>query len=319
VFVLLVAAALGWYGYHQHATRIALHLADGHRFLATGQYAEAKQAYQQALAQSWVNSQAARLGREKATVFDAADGEFHPTEIQQRIDRILAQSPDDPHAHLFQGDLHATIRAYEQARPCYERAIARDPTLAHGYFRLGVIYDKLGQPGHALEQYRQAVAHAKWHLPYLNNLAYEYFRNHDYNIAIAWYQKAQALNEAYLVTYFDLAHVYRAHGQMEAALEALQHGVFLIEDPTIATLKINQEPWYFSIGDEHFPLDTLPQKQCYGYRSLAATLRALQRHAEADTYQQKSCGLNSIDERAIQAWVEAETQHMAGAPRSFGR
>ena len=160
---LLAAAGLGWYGYTLHAAPIARALAAGDRFLATGQYEHAKEAYQQALTQTWFDTRAARLGLEKASVFDAADGEFHPIVIEQRIDRILEQSPDDPHAYLFRGDLHATIEAYEDAEKFYAQAIARDPTLAHGYFRLGVIHDKLGQRDQALAMYEQAVKHAPRH------------------------------------------------------------------------------------------------------------------------------------------------------------
>src|SRR5262249_51116908 len=36
VLVFLVAAAVGWYAYDQQATRLARHLDDGRRFLATG-------------------------------------------------------------------------------------------------------------------------------------------------------------------------------------------------------------------------------------------------------------------------------------------
>src|SRR5262245_65621285 len=49
----------------------------------------------------------------------------------------------------------------EEARKLYEQAVSRDPTLAHGYFRLGVIYDKLGQPDKALAMTEQAVARSE--------------------------------------------------------------------------------------------------------------------------------------------------------------
>ena len=261
--VLLAAAGLGWYGYTQHAAPIARALAAGDRFLATGQYEQAKEAYQQALTQTWFDTRAARLGLEKASVFDAADGEFHPIVIEQRIDRILEQSPDDPHAYLFRGDLHATIDAYEEARKFYEKAIERDPTLAHGYFRLGVIHDKLGQQDQALAMYEQAVKYEPKHQMYLNNLAYQYFRQNNYDEAVKTYHKALILNADFLIIYFDLAHVYLALGDLERALYYQQKGVSRIDDPQIAALKINQEPWYFRIDQEVIRFDTLPQKRCY--------------------------------------------------------
>ena len=128
--------------------------------------------------------------------------------------------------------------------------------------------------------------------------------------------KALMLNADFLITYFDLAHVYRALGDLERALHYQQKGVSRIDDPQIATAKINQESWYFRIDAEIIRLDTLPQKRCYAYRSLAATLRALQRQGDAEDYQRKSCGLDSIDEGVIQSWVDLETRHTGQAQRA---
>jgi tetratricopeptide (TPR) repeat protein len=317
--VLLIAAGLGWYAYTQHVVPIARYMADGDRFLATGQYARAKEAYRQALEGSWFDTRAARLGLEKASIYDSPDGQFRPIVVEQRIGRIMAQSPDDAHAYLVQGDLHAISAAYDSARDFYEKAIVRDPTLAHGYFKLGVIYDKLGEGDKALAMYEQAVERAPWHQMYLNNLAYQYFRQQHYDQALATYRRALALNADALVTYFDIAHYYRALGQPEEALRYQQQSVSRIDNPQITALEINRETWYVRAGDAHLRLDTLPQKQCYAYRSLAATLRWLQRDTEADTYQQKPCGLDSVDERAIQEWVEVEMRHIGTAPRSPGR
>jgi len=179
-----------------------------------------------------------------------------------------------------------------------------------------VIYDKLGKRANALAIYEQAVAHAHKYQTYLNNLAAQHFRQKNYDKAIATYRQALGLNADYLITYFEIANVYRSLGRPEEALRYQQKGVSLLDEAKIAALEINREAWYFSLGDQHFHLDTLPRKRCYAYRSLAATLRALQRRAEADTYQQKPCGLDSVDEHDIQAWVEIETGHAGGAQRS---
>jgi tetratricopeptide (TPR) repeat protein len=315
--VLLAAAGLGWYGYTHHVVPMARTLAAGDHFLARGQYEQAKEAYQQALTQTWFDTRAARLGLEKASVFDAADGEFHPIVIEQRISRILEQSPDDPHALLFLGDLHTTTEAYEDARKFYERAVARDPTLAHGYFRLGVIHDKFGEPEQALAMYEQAVKQAPRHQTYVNNLAYQYFQQGNYDAAVKTYHKALNLNDNFLITYFDLAHVFRVLGDLKQALLYLEKGVSRIDNPQIADAKINQEAWYFRIDADTIRFDTLPEKRCYAFRSLAETLRALKRQEEAQNYQQKSCGLDSYDEAVVQAWVNLETQHTGQAQRAF--
>ena len=87
----------------------------------------------------------AQFGLERASVYDSADQGFHPDVIRQRITHLLEQNPEDPYAYLFLGDLQAISNAYTEAIASYEQAIARDPTLAHGYFSLGVVYDKVGE------------------------------------------------------------------------------------------------------------------------------------------------------------------------------
>jgi tetratricopeptide (TPR) repeat protein len=308
--LLLIIVVLGGYSYHQHTTQVATHLQEGKRLLATGQYAQARQAYQQALARSWFGKGAARLGLEKASVYDAPDGEFRPLEVKQRIDRILTQHPDDPHAHLFLGDLYAIQDDYTTASTHYEQAIARDPTLAHGYFSLGVVYDKLGKVEQSLQMYERAATLADWHQPYLNNLAYQYLQHQDYDKARATYERALQLDGQFLLTYFDLANYFRALGQPQQALQYLEKGVALLDDPKVAALEKNQGTWYFHHDADLLHLDTLPRKQCYAYHSLTAMRRLLQRTTEGA---QKLCALDSVDARDIQEWVEAENHHIGNA------
>jgi tetratricopeptide (TPR) repeat protein len=309
VIVLLLLALplriLAWPEY-----RAGQALNDGLRHLNTGAYAQARRAYQQALAQSWFGRRAARLGLERASVYDTPDGEFRPLEVKQRIDRILAQHPDDPHAHLFLGDLHAIQDDYTTASTYYERAIVRDPTLAHGYFSLGVVYDKLGKIEQSLAMYECAATLAYWYQPYLNNLAYQYLQHQDYGKALTTYERALRLDGQFLLTYFDLANYFRLRGQPQQALRHLEKGVTLLNDPKVAALEKNQGPWYFHHGADLLHLDTLPRKQCYAYHSLTAMRRLLQRTAEGA---QKRCALDSVDARDIQEWVEAENHHIGSA------
>ena len=249
VFVLLAALAVGWWGYAQHTARIESYLTEGRQYLNSGEYELAKAAYQQALTHSWFAQQEAQLGLDKASVYDSTDGAFHADIVEQRTARIAAQSPDDPHVSLFRGDLHAVNQDYVKARESYEEAIERDPSLAHGYFRLGVVYDKLGEPETALAMYNRATEYAAWNPAYLNNLAYQYFRLEDYEQAGETYQQALNLDANLLITYFDSANYFRALGQLEQVLVYQRKGVKLIDDPQVATLKQNEQAWYFSLDN----------------------------------------------------------------------
>ncbi len=305
LLLLFLVLPVGLVALAQHTVRVTPALAEGDHFLATGQYQLAKTAYQRALAQSWWPQARARLGLAKASVYDPVNGEFNRQAVQQRLTRLLAHSPDDPQALLFQGDLHAVVGEYEQARALYARAIVGDPKLAHGHYSLGIAYDKMGRTEKALEAYEQAVALAPEQPLYLNNLAHQYVQRQDFGKAIATYHKVLALDGDMVLPYFDLAHCYRVLGQLEEALSSEQKGVFRLDQPHIAGQEKNQQPWYFRVGNLSLHLDTLPRKQCYASRSLAATLRALHRLDEAERYQRRPCAVDADDERGIQEWVAA--------------
>jgi tetratricopeptide (TPR) repeat protein len=128
-----------------------------------------------------------------------------------------------------------------------------------------------------------------------------------YDKALTAYQRLLELDREFVVAYFDLANCYRTLNELKAALRYQQRGVELLDNLQVATQAKNQAAWYFTLGEQHLSLDTLERKQCYAYRSLAATLQALHQPQEAERYRQRPCGLDS-DEQTIEAWVEAESQ-----------
>lgn len=181
------------------------------------------------------------------------------------------------------------------------------PTLAQGYFSLGVVYDKLGKVQESLEMYQRAVERALWYQPYLNNLAYQYARHQEDGKALATYERTLRLDGQFLLTYFDLANYWRARGQPQQALRYLEKGVALLADPKISALDKNQGAWYCRRGPDLLHLDTLPRKQCHASHSLTALQHLLQ-HTEKAT--QQPCTLDSVDARDIHAWVEAENRSL---------
>jgi tetratricopeptide (TPR) repeat protein len=158
--------------------------------------------------------------------------------------------------------------------------------------------------------YEAAVERAEWYSPYLNNLADTYARCDCVSQAISTYEKALKRAPELLITYFDLARLYRRLGEPDQALPYLQHGVWAIDKPELANQAQNRQPWEFSLGHQtpFLPLDNLARQQCYAYRTLAATLRVLNQQKSAAQYEHKSCNLSPGDEQVIQSWVTRETQ-----------
>ncbi|MEE8304072.1 MAG: toll/interleukin-1 receptor domain-containing protein, partial [Candidatus Tectomicrobia bacterium] len=86
----LVLAVLmgGGYVYSQNNPQLNRQLREAEQWLHTAQYDRAKRAYRKALAQSWGLSRAARLGLEKAEVYDTTPDGIDSQVIAQRIARL---------------------------------------------------------------------------------------------------------------------------------------------------------------------------------------------------------------------------------------
>ena len=284
-------------------------MAEGERQLSIGRYDQAKAAYQQASEYGWYGRWASSLGQQKAGVYDFGNGEFRAAEVSDRIDRILKQRPNDPHAYLFKGDLAYIGEDLDQAANFYQQAIQHDPSLAQAYFHLGAIHDKRGDADAALAMYQQAVKVAPKHSPYLNNLAHAYAQRQDDNEAIKTYKRALRLAPDLLIVYFDLARIYHRQGKLDQALWYLQQGVWKLDQPDLANHEQNQHAWSFSLGDqsEPLPIDTLARKHCYAYRALAAALQASD-PSEAEQYAHKPCDLPPGDEQFIESWISHDAK-----------
>ena len=314
--LLIIALAAGGYHYFQ-VKQVEPLLAEGERQLSIGRYDQAKAAYQQASEYGWYGRWASSLGLQKAGVYDFGNGEFRAAEVSDRIDRILKQRPNDPHAYLFKGDLAYISKDLDQAAAFYQQAIQHAPTLAQAYFNLGVIHDKRGDADAALAMYQQAVKVAPKYSPYLNNLAHAYTQRQDDDEAVRIYKRALNLAPDLLIVYFDLARIYHRQGKPDQALWYLQQGVWKLDQPDLANHEQNQQAWSFRLGDQSEPLrlDTLPRKRCYAYRALAAALQTPD-PSEAEQYARKPCDLPPGDEQVIESWVslDAKTLHHEQKP-----
>jgi tetratricopeptide (TPR) repeat protein/glycosyltransferase involved in cell wall biosynthesis len=154
---------------------------------------------------------------------------------------------------LAAGDARKGERDYPGAIACYTRAVALDPGLDEGYFRLGTLHHALGKHEEAKGYYRQAVAANPSHTSAYNNLGVllagdrqfaeaaqcyeaalqvtpdspELWSNlgvvltdqRRFEEAHAAYQRALTLNPGYAEGYNNLGNLFKAQQRFDEAIE----------------------------------------------------------------------------------------------------
>jgi tetratricopeptide (TPR) repeat protein len=85
----------------------------------------------------------------------------HRLESEVVLQAALAQNPTDARAHYYLGNLLASRFRYDEALPCWERAVKLEPTLAPAQRNIGLTLWQLRRDGKkALAAYRKAIAAA---------------------------------------------------------------------------------------------------------------------------------------------------------------
>ncbi len=278
-------------------------LALGKSFLDIGQYEAAKREYQEALKIDPANPEA-QMGLYKAGVYGSIQGQYSPEVIEQRINLILDVNPKDPHAYAFLGKLYATIDE-DTAIKHYEKAKSLDPNVATAYFGLSILYDKRGRLDEAIEMLETATKLSKWNQSYLNNMAYLYSKKKQYSRATETYERVLQLDEAFLLTYYEIASVYRLMGNFKEALVYQQALVDGLNDPEI-TAQPKNEIWYFEIGNEEIYFYDLPEKKYYAYYSLSVTLFLLGKEQEAEGFMKMADNLEIDYSESVKALVDSD-------------
>jgi len=286
------------------------HLHLGKRFLDVGRRGAAEAQFQAALKLEPASARA-HLGLLKSRIYaTVASGQYEPEVIRKRIDLILEEDRDDPHAHLFLGDLYSRL-APKQAAAEYRRALDIDPQVAAAHFGLGSLRFWAGDLAAAHEQFQGAVAISPWNQDYLDALALVDREQSRYPQAIAGYHKLLELDSEYLLAYCELGQTYRRRGEENDLKKARWYQEQLLhrlEDERISALEKNRGPWLFRGKKGPIALYDLAEKRCYGRYDLAVTLSLLHRKGAAARNLEQARGLPVAREAAIRELVTAQVE-----------
>jgi tetratricopeptide (TPR) repeat protein len=247
----------------------------------------------------------ARLGLAIANLHDPAQaGAF-----EDHLKPLLATAPNDPHIQIAAGNLAIFQGEPERAIEHYRQAITSDPSAAEAHYRLGIVYQQQGRLQEALTRYTEALNLADpAPLHYLGQLASLYIELKDYEQADKTYQK---IDSRFLLGHQEFALIRRLQGRLPEALDQQRQLVQLLDDPAVASLPMNQDPWFFETDQVRIEFHGFERKKAYAYYSLSTTFYLQGDEDTAREYLDKARALRDPKEEEVKEVVTYDLRRLA--------
>ena len=180
---------------------------------------------------------AALLGRLGILLLqEGADAEAIPL-----LQRALKADPDreEVYYHLAQAllrrgeavrgrkllDYFHSLQQEHQRLLADKTAVVLNPNDADAYYKLGVVYARIGRYEAASQAYQAALAVAPGHLDARNNLGNIYLRRRALGLAIAAYQEVLRRDSQYARAHYNLGNAYLLAGEEERAVAAFAKAI----------------------------------------------------------------------------------------------
>lgn len=226
------------------------HIALGNEFLNLAQNVAAKIEFEKALKLDEYCAEA-EMGLFKAGIFDTiASKGYDPEILLKRIQVLMKLDTAHAHAYVYMGDVYSYINQ-ERALAYYDTAIGKDSTMAAAFFGKGVIYDQQGNKnGMAEVMYKKALDISPWNRIFIGNLAYQYYRNQDYNEAIRYCDSLEHLDPNYIVSYYTMASSYLCIGNLNASISCNDWLLDLLNNNKVVSQEMNIGAWFFIEGKD---------------------------------------------------------------------
>lgn len=157
---------------------------EGRQFFRQGKYAEAIQAFEQAL----------KADPDQAEIHDAiATAHFVLKQYDKAIEhftRVTQLKPMDAKAYINLGAVFNRKEDFQKAADILKKAMSRDGKAVEAYYNIGIAYRGLKQPAMAINSYKEALKINPRMLDAMQNLGNTYLEMNNPKAAIEQYKKA---------------------------------------------------------------------------------------------------------------------------------
>lgn len=128
-------------------------------------------------------------------------------------------------ALIAEADGLAARGRFAEAVAVYEKVVQDHPDLAEPYFRLGVLYFKIGLKSKAEEFYLRAIDHDFRNPELYFHLGYIKESEEKYQEALEWYLKAEEKGVGSAELYFNIGNVFARLGNPDSAIDYYKKAV----------------------------------------------------------------------------------------------
>jgi predicted O-linked N-acetylglucosamine transferase (SPINDLY family) len=201
------------------------------------------------------------------------------------FERVVAQTPDDPAAHINYGTSLRDLGRPVSALRSYDRALAIQPEHVEGHYNRGLTLLALSRHGEALECYDRTLALAPRHAPAWNGRGETLRALGRLEEALTSYAHALSANPAHAEAHNNRGIALQALGRFDEALTSFEQALAL--EPESAEARNNHGVALHELGrfDEALASyrQALASKPDYAQacNNLGVTLHELEHHEDA--------------------------------------
>ena len=165
------------------------------------------------------------------------------------LQKAIQFDPENKETLNYLGYISMRFKKYDEAVSYYQKSIAIDPQYSDARNNLGVAYMEMDQWDEAIEQFEAALENPTYRTPEkaYTNMGYAYFKTGDFLNAETVLKKAETRNPTFTFSMYMLGLVYKALGDEEAAIAALDRALKVAPDYIDARWELAQA--YLRTGD----------------------------------------------------------------------
>ena len=130
------------------------------------------------------------------------------------LDLLIAQYPEEPVLYNFKGTCFYSLKQYNKAVDCYQKAIKINPDYAEAHYNLANVFHEIGRIDAAIKGYEQATHFKPDYPEAFNNLGLVFQEIGKFKLAITSYEKALTIKPDYAEVHSNIGKLYKEQDQI---------------------------------------------------------------------------------------------------------